>query len=327
MSLVVANGAIYNRIVIPGKTRLLTPRRGTGQGGGGSGSAPFAFPSWGRGKRCGAGGRQPARALPPPLPRSARSRVRPSPSCLLQGRSPCPCLALLSPPGSLCWPRMPERLPVPIAEAGRRGSGGHGEGRDGLAGGFARRGSAGSFAVLAAWQRHASPAEPRHRLPPAPALLEPAFFCKRGFGTGSESQASPVSSPGLARRLQRAEVLPAGARGSPQPQLLPPSPSRLSLSPVSSALTKAAIWPGFFVDFSFISRTQETDPFPKANACPVCRLLPAHAVQPCPSSPGSRRVPAPQNQKMGRWGTSSPPAPAGSFQADPTGQHNVTGAF
>lgn len=28
LSLVVANGAIYNRIIIPGKTRLLTPCRG-----------------------------------------------------------------------------------------------------------------------------------------------------------------------------------------------------------------------------------------------------------------------------------------------------------
>lgn len=132
MSLVVANGAIYNRIVIPGKTRLLTPRRGTGQGGGGSGSAPFAFPSWGRGKRCGAGGRQPARVLPSPLPRSVRSRVRPSPSCLLQGRSPCPCLTLLSPPGSLCWPRMPERLPAPKQDSGEAAGTGR-DGRDGMA--------------------------------------------------------------------------------------------------------------------------------------------------------------------------------------------------
>lgn len=31
-------------------------------------------------------------------------------------------------------------------------------------------------------------------LPPAPTLLQPAFFL-RGFGTRAESQASPVSSP------------------------------------------------------------------------------------------------------------------------------------
>lgn len=31
LSLVVANGAIYNRIVIPGKTQLLTPHRGARQ--------------------------------------------------------------------------------------------------------------------------------------------------------------------------------------------------------------------------------------------------------------------------------------------------------
>lgn len=129
LSLVVANGAIYNRVVIPGKTRLLTPHRGTGQGGG-IWLSPLR---WGRGKRCRAGGRQPARALPSPPAGSPCSRVRLTPSCLLQGHSPCPCpcLALLSsPPGSVCWPRMPELLPVPAAKAGRWGSG-HGEGRQG----------------------------------------------------------------------------------------------------------------------------------------------------------------------------------------------------
>lgn len=45
LSLVVANGAIYNRIVIPGKTQLLTPHRGARQDRGNLVQAPLSFPA------------------------------------------------------------------------------------------------------------------------------------------------------------------------------------------------------------------------------------------------------------------------------------------
>lgn len=45
MSLVVANGAIYNRIVIPGKTQLLTPHRGARQDRGDLAQPPLSFPA------------------------------------------------------------------------------------------------------------------------------------------------------------------------------------------------------------------------------------------------------------------------------------------
>lgn len=45
MSLVVANGAIYNRIVIPGKTQLLTPHRGARQDRGNLAQSPLSFPA------------------------------------------------------------------------------------------------------------------------------------------------------------------------------------------------------------------------------------------------------------------------------------------
>lgn len=114
MSLVVANGAIYNRIVIPGKTRLLTPRRGTGQGGG----------IW----------HSPLCLSQLQKEQTVRSW---SPLCLLQGRSPC--LALL------CCSRCQGRM---------LGSGGHREGwrglSDGSVGGLAGRGSASPLDALTA---------------------------------------------------------------------------------------------------------------------------------------------------------------------------------
>lgn len=45
LSLVVANGAIYNRIVIPGKTRLLTPRQGDQAGRGDLPQPPLPLPA------------------------------------------------------------------------------------------------------------------------------------------------------------------------------------------------------------------------------------------------------------------------------------------
>lgn len=45
MSLVVANGAIYNGIVIPGKTQLLTPHRGARQDRRNLAQPPLSFPA------------------------------------------------------------------------------------------------------------------------------------------------------------------------------------------------------------------------------------------------------------------------------------------
>lgn len=137
LSLVVANGAIYNRIIIPGKTRLLTPCRGIWLG-------PLRLSrlrkgqneqSW-REAAC------PSAALS--TASSACSRVWLIPSCLHQGSSPC--LALLSSPvGSVCWLRMPELLPVPAAGTHREAGG---KGRD----------ARGWIALLVALPKPAQPA-------------------------------------------------------------------------------------------------------------------------------------------------------------------------
>lgn len=138
-------------------------------------------------------------------------------------------------------------------------------------------------------------------LPPPPTLLQPAFFL-RGFGTKAESQASPVLSP---LPLQGpAETLSAGPRGPPQPQLLPRSPSCLSLSPISSALTKAAIWPVFLLFFILLSGSKKKilTRFPRP-----WDFSQPHTVHPCRGSLGSCGVPAPHSQKTGRWESSSAP--------------------
>lgn len=95
----------------------------------------------------------------------------------------------------------------------------------------------------------------------------------------------------------------------------------IPVSPISSALTKAAIWPVFFVVLSFIVRIQktDTDPFPKALG-----LLPAPHHVSLPQLPGQLWGASslqPEDRKMGKLICPTP------FQADPTWQHNISGAF
>lgn len=95
LSLVVANGAIYNRIFIPRKTQLLTPHRGARQDRGNLAQPPLSLPA---GE--GANGKEvegrSLSELPSPLAQSACLRVWLIP-VLLQAAAPSlPCLALLS---------------------------------------------------------------------------------------------------------------------------------------------------------------------------------------------------------------------------------------
>lgn len=222
MSLVVANGAIYNRVVIPGKTRLLTPHRGTGQGGG-IWLSPLCLSQLGNGQTVRSWREAACQSAASPPAGSPCSRVRPTPSCRLQGRSPfpCPCLALLSaPPGSVCWPRMPELLPVPAAEAGRRGSRRR-EGRRGRDGGFAQRGSASSLAVSGSQRCPAEPALPRAGFPQL-LLSWSLRFAKEVLALGQRAE------PALPRPHGHPQGLPAGCGEQRcfQPELeVPRSPS------------------------------------------------------------------------------------------------------
>lgn len=98
LSLVVANGAIYNRIVIPRKTQLLTPHRGARQDRGNLAQPPLSLPAGERanGKELEGGSLS---ELPSPLAGSACSRVWLIP-VLLQATAPSlPCLALPSSSG------------------------------------------------------------------------------------------------------------------------------------------------------------------------------------------------------------------------------------
>lgn len=81
LSLVVANGAIYNRIIIPGTTRLLTPRRGPGQARGDATRPPSPSPGGEGASRVG----QPGRALPFLSATSPCPRLQLNPLSLLQG--------------------------------------------------------------------------------------------------------------------------------------------------------------------------------------------------------------------------------------------------
>lgn len=110
MSLVVANGAIYNRIVIPGKTRLLTPRQGDQAGRGDLTQPPLPFPAGEGAMGAELGGGSRPELLSPQLGGPAEPLLLPpKPQPLL-------CVALLCfaflPPGSSCWPRTPGLLPL-----------------------------------------------------------------------------------------------------------------------------------------------------------------------------------------------------------------------
>lgn len=115
LSLVVANGAIYNRIVIPGKTRLLTPRQGDQAGRGDLPQPPLPLPA-GEGA---IGAELEGSSRPELL--SAQLEGPAEPLLLPPKPQPLPCFALLCvallcfaflPPGSSCWPRTPELLPL-----------------------------------------------------------------------------------------------------------------------------------------------------------------------------------------------------------------------
>lgn len=115
LSLVVANGAIYNRIVIPGKTQLLTPHQGPRQDRGNLAQPPLSFPA---GK--GANGEE--------LERGSLSEHCPLPwlgvpargadPCAPAGHSPFPCPAWLCfpPLGSRSWLRVPGPLRVVLRQ-------------------------------------------------------------------------------------------------------------------------------------------------------------------------------------------------------------------
>lgn len=275
MSLVVANGAIYNRIVIPGKDTAFNSSPGGQAGRGNLAQSPLSFPANGeeleRGslsERC-------------PLP----WLEGPDNTCAPPDHSPFPCPAWLCfpPLGSISWLRMPGLLRMVLRQD-------TGDGGDGMV-------------LLVALPRDTQPvllwgclaelckpcraSSALLSLPPAPILLQPAFFL-RGFGTRAESQArlvwSPVPLPGSSRDTlswtQRSPTAPASTQS-------------LMLVPVSCilSLNQSCHLAWFFVVLSFIVRIQETDtdPFPKALG-----LLPAPPFISLPQFPGHL------------WGASSP---------------------
>lgn len=143
LSLVVANGAIYNRIVIPGKTQLLTPHWGARQDRGNLAQAPLSFPAGeGANGEEGKEGVCQSTALSPGWECLLEGPADP---CAAPGRRPFPCPAWLCfpPLGSVSWLRMPELLRTVL-----RQDSGDGRGRDGPAGGFAQTDSASSLVGL-----------------------------------------------------------------------------------------------------------------------------------------------------------------------------------
>lgn len=223
----------------------------------------------------------------------------PADPCAPPGHSPFPCPAWLCfpPLGSVSWLRMPGLLRTVL-----RQDSGDGRGRDGPAGGFAQRHSASSLVGLpgrACKPCRASPA--LLSLPPAPTLLQPAFFL-RGFGTRAESQASPVSSPlpppGSSRdALSWTQRSPAAPASSTQSLMLIPVSRILSLN-------QSCHLACFFVVLSFIVRIQktDTDPFPKALG-----LLPAPHRACLPRLPGQLWGASSLQPEDRRWESSSAP--------------------
>lgn len=226
LSLVVANGAIYNRIVIPGKTQLLTPHRGARQDRGNLAQSPLSFPA---GE--GANGEE--------LERGSLSEHCPLPwlegpanTCAPPDHRPFPCPARLCfpPLGSISWLRMPGLLRMVL----RQDTGGGGDGMVLLVA-LPR-----DTQPVPLWGCLAEPCKPCRAssallsLPPAPILLQPAFFL-RGFGTRAESRASlvwsPLPLPGSSRdTLSWTQRSPTAPASSTQSLMLVPVSCVLSLN-------------------------------------------------------------------------------------------------
>lgn len=147
---------------------------------------------------------------------------------------------------------------------------------------------------------------------PCPALASPSsrspaacVFPKRFWHQGREPRQPclvPTSTPRVQQRHSQLD---------PEVPHSPCSPSCLSLSPISSALTKAAIWP-VFLFFLLLSgsKNQILTHFPRP-----WDFSQLHTVYPCQGFLGSCGVPAPHSQKTGRWESS--PAPLLSKQIPP----------
>lgn len=214
-------------------------------------------------------------------------------ACAPPGHSsfPGPAWLCFPPLGSISWLRMPGLLRMVL-----RQDTGDGRGQDCPAGGFAQRHSASSLVGLPGRAVQALQSQPC----PALASLSshsPAacVFPKRFWHQGREPS-QPCLIPTATPRVQQ-------RRSQLDPEV-PCSLSCLSLSPVSSALTKAAIWPGFLLFFLLLSgsKKQILTHFPRP-----WDFSQLHTVYACHGFLGSCGVPAPHSQKTGRWGSSSAP--------------------